>query len=97
MEFEFIQFKEIYVIQASKTLLQRRLHLPRILRSMHREIDYFPRDFIYLFHTSMTFFSFSSYGSLRQKITDNLKRYSIPSFFKNALICTPRHRMQIQN
>lgn len=22
---------------------------------MHREIAYFPRDFIYLFHTSMTF------------------------------------------
>lgn len=31
------------------------LHMPRKEHPMHREIAYFPRDFIYLFHTSMTF------------------------------------------
>lgn len=35
--------------------LDRSLVHPRKGRPMHREIAYFPRDFIYLFHTSMTF------------------------------------------
>lgn len=37
---------------------------------MHREIGYFPHDFIYLFHTSLNIFSF--YNSLQNKIGVNV-------------------------
>lgn len=49
------------------------LHLPRKECPMHREIAYFPRDFIYLFHTSLTFSCIcSAYNDCGQRVKINL-------------------------
>lgn len=52
---KFVRANEAFVMRASTTAIGAALHMPRKEHPMHREIAYFPRDFIYLFHTSMTF------------------------------------------
>lgn len=53
-----VHANEAFVMRTSAPVVirhDRSLAHPRKEHPMHREIAYFPRDFIYLFHTSMTF------------------------------------------
>ena len=66
---------------------------------MHREIAYFPRDFIYLFHTSMTFpfvllrfnASENRYGSLDASESSMFVPSTSVAYGTNSLILIPEH------
>lgn len=72
---KIIRLSEAFVMRASTTAaIDAALHEPRKEQPMHREIAYFPRDFIYLFHTLMTF----PFFLLEFSVSDNHYKISLP-------------------